>query len=83
MIYCLKLPILISHHFDFGEKKKDFPKELFNENCLIIGDYEYIYITEIEKKERKKKKKKPCMILGARQFLSTPPPKKKMLTLSN
>ena len=50
-----KLPIFISCHFDFGEnlkkkkkKKKTFPKEFFIEIWLIIGDYKYIYITEIK-----------------------------------
>ena len=41
-----KLPIFISRHFEFGENlKTTFPKEFSNEIWLIIGDYEYIYIT--------------------------------------
>ena len=50
-----KLPIFVSHHFDFGDnlkkkkkKKKTFPQEFFNKIWLIIGDHEYINIAEIK-----------------------------------
>ena len=40
------LPFFVLRHFDF-RRKLTFPKECFNVIWLIVGDYEYIYITEI------------------------------------
>ena len=67
-----KLPIFIPRHFDFGKnlkKKNTFPKEIFDEIWLIIGDYKYIYMTEINIGNFYS-----CEILGAKQFSPTPPP---------
>ena len=47
--------------------KSTFPKEFFNEIWFIIGEYEYIYNTEI-----KIDKFYSCASLGAKQFLPTP-----------
>ena len=70
-----KLPIFISSHFDFGENLKNhFPKNVFNEIWLTIGDYEYIYNTEI-----KIEKFYSCAALGAKQFFADPPSQKKCL----
>ena len=42
--------IFISRHFDFGKHLKNiFPKELFNEIWLKVGEHEKFYITEIIK----------------------------------
>ena len=50
----VKLPIFASRNFNFGRNlKQHFPKGIFHfikEIWLIIGDYEYIYITKINKK---------------------------------
>ena len=66
--------------FRFLQKfeKNTFPKEFFNEICLIIGDYEHIYDTE---KKKKTGKTYSCAILGAKQFFADPP--KKMLIYAN
>ena len=50
MIYCFKmaakLPIFALRHFDF-------PKKFFNEIWLIIGDYQYLNITEIKARKQR------------------------------
>ena len=48
--------------------KTTFTKEFFNEIWLIIGDYEYIYNTNI-----KMEKFYSCETLGAKQFFANPP----------
>ena len=48
-----KLPIFISHHFNFCKNFKNyFPKGIFNEIWLIIRDYECIYNTEIKTEKK-------------------------------
>ena len=63
-----KLQFFASHHFNFGKYfKTHFPKGFFNEICLVIGDYKYIYITEIEIANFYS-----CGISGAKQFIPHP-----------
>ena len=39
--------IFISRHFDVGQNlKKHFPKGIFNEIWLKVGEHKYIYFTE-------------------------------------
>ena len=66
-----KLPTFALRHLTFGKQKKNpFPKDLFNEIWLKIGDYNYIYITEIKIEYHFYF----CGILGAKHFHAPDPP---------